>query len=255
MIERLLRLDNEPLSPINAGEVIRRTPNFQIVTDYKHCPENTRNGERFFIEPTSPGGLSMLLYAASAHNIYNFNHRLVFGARSGVKDIIPCLRADYIKQNVWVLLRDDVQIPQPGEDTVPSPGRMEACIAKGARQYTFNDELPANFGITNPHTRHLRMLQMTYKDEIPDRIVHSPNPDSYYKVRKNWWYGVELTIDIGIERGEFTNPKLVEEMQRFLAKYFNTEFGNPNTLTTAEDIQVANELISRTWEIYGNKLS
>jgi len=245
MRERLLLAEHDPLPSINLGEVIRKTPNFQVVTDYKPGLENTRAGERFFLEPLTITGGFILFNASKAHNIYNFNHRPV-----GLYTF-PCLRADYIQTNVSVLLKGEVQIPKTGEDTVPSPDRMEACLAKGGVEYTFADDLPIDFGIPNPDTRHLRMLQVFDKDTIPNEIVHSPHLDQCYKVRKTWWYAVLISIDLGIDSGEFADPELIKKMQAFRKKYKTREFFDPNNLTTSENIQEVNALINKIWETYG----
>lgn len=178
MLERLSQFEQDTLPPIKAGEIIRKTPNFQVVTDYKPGLEGKRKGERFFIEPLTPSGTQMLLSASQAHNVYNFNHRTVG------EYVFPCLRADYIKENLPVLLKGEVQIPKPGEDTIPSPDRMDELIAQHKHIYTFADNLPEEFGITNRCTRKLRIFQMSDKDAISSKSVHSYSYDSYYKVRK-----------------------------------------------------------------------
>ena len=237
--------EHDPLPPINPGEIIRKTPNFQVVTDYKPGLEDKRSGERFFLEPLTRRGAAMLLIASKAHDIYNFNHRPVEGY------VFPCLRADYIRANIPVLLKGEVQIPKLGEDTIPSPDRIEECIMKGNMIYTFADNLPEGFGTSNPNTRQLRMLQMADKDTIPNEIIHSNYPDKHYKVRKNWWYEVLISIDLGIEDGEFTDPELIKEMHTFQKKYQTKEFFDPNNLTTSENIQEVNALIDKIWETYG----
>lgn len=245
MLERLLQIEHEPLPPIRAGEIIRKTSNFQVVTDYKPGLEGKREGERFFLEPLTRNGAHMLWSASKAHNIYNINHRRVG------EYTFPCLRADYIKPNVNVLLKGEVQIPKSEEDTIPSPDRMEECLMKRNAIYSFADNLSEDFGISNPNTRQLRMLQMADKDNIPNEIVHSNSDDSYYKVRKNWWYGVLLSMLSGIEEGEFKDPELIKEMDTFHNKFWGREFFDANHLTTSKDIQEVNILLEKIWETYG----
>lgn len=250
MAERLLHYSGgESLPPIESGELLLRTPNLRVVTDYKPVLEGLRNGERFFIEPQTGAGLDMLRSAAKAHNIYNFNHRPVYGIRRNGVDLVPCLRADYIAENIPVLFQGVVEMPKPGEDTIPSPLRMEACITQGLHNYTFADGL--DYSVPNPMTRHLRLLQATFKDDIPPKVIHSDDPDSYYKVRKNWWVGVSAALQVGLIENEFSDPEMVEEINRFLDKFCNSDFGSPEILTTVHDIAEANKLISKIWDYYG----
>jgi hypothetical protein len=245
MLERLLQIEHEPLPPINPGEIIRKTPNFRVVTDYKPGLENTRAGERFFLEPLTIRGIRMLFLASKAHNIYNFNHRPV------KEYTLPCLRADYILPNVAVLLQGEVQVPRPGEDTIPSPDRMETCIAKEKYTYTFADDLPENFGILNPNTRDLKILQTTNKDNIPRKTIHSTDLDKYYKVRKGWWTGVLASVEIGLIDREFTDPQIIKELKTFQIKHTANNSSDENNLTISEKIQEANALIDKIWETYG----
>lgn len=241
--------DKDPLPPIVPGEVLRRTPNLQVVTDYKPGLEGQRAGERFFIEPFTSDAEAMLAKAAAVHNIYNFIIRRHPG-RFG--DFTPCLRADYIPGNVDVLLKGEVKIPELGKDTIPSPDRMEECIAKNPYgAYTFSDELPVNFGVPNPYTRRLRVHQARYLDDVPERIIHSTDTNRWYKVRTAWWTVLFTTIERGLISGEFTDEALIAHIQEFKAKYKREEFFRPNNLTTAEDIAAANALIDRIWEAHG----
>ncbi len=145
-----------------------------------------------------------------------------------------------------------VQIPESGKDTIPSPDRMEECIArKRFGDYTFADDLPPEYGIPNPITRQLRLLQTTHLDEIPSRVLHSADENSYYKVRKGWWILVLRRMRWGVERQEFTDSELLEEIQRFREKYTSKEFSSSHHLTTGEDIGAANNLIDRIWSMYG----
>lgn len=252
MVERIIATNTETglMPEIIPGAELLITPNYRVVTDYKPELEGERTGERFFLEPRTSQGLTMLLEAAKAHNIYNFNHRSISGVRSEGLDLIPCLRADYSAENIPALFTDVTEIPKAGEDTIPSPARMEVCLVKKG-DYTFADDLPANYAIPNPTTRHLRLLQTLFKDEIPSYIVHSGDSDSYYKVRKNWWNGVCLSLDAGLDY-EFKDLDIQQHIEKFLNKYYNLEFGHPDNLTTSQNIAEANRLISQIWEKYGS---
>jgi hypothetical protein len=250
MSERLLHLDGQPLPPIEPGEVLRRTPNFWVVTDYKPGLEGQRGGERFYIEPSSRAGEDMLESAAVAHNIYNFDLRSR-EYRRGVY-VSPSLRADYIPGNIPVLLQGEVKIPEPGKDTIPSPDRMEACIARDRfGDYTFADDLPRDFGVPNPHVRQLRVLQATHSDETPEEVVHSSDNNRWYKVRTGWWITMLDTIQNALARSEIADAALLEAIEPFMAKYSDREFLRAEHLTTAEDIAAANALIDRIWEAHG----
>ena len=262
MNERLFPRDTETLPPIQPGEVVRQTPNFQIVTDYKLGLEGQKSGERFFIEPLTRDGEIMLGKAAKAHNIYNFNLRPHPYNPPGGDVVVPALQADYIPTNASPLLHGDIQIPEPGKGTIPSPDRMEACLAQQAQSntryphtvYTFADNLLSEHRMPNPVTRDLRLLQAIYLDDIPDRIIHSPDDNPYYKVRKGFWIGVVHDLDQGLETEEFTDPTIVERINSFLTTYGSgTGFLYAKHLTTQEDIIALNGLIDKIWKTYGNE--
>lgn len=119
------------------GGVVRETRNFRVVTDWKPGLENQVDGERFFIEPKTEMAEGMLQMAAEAHHISNFNIRKV---TLGDKTIeFSCLRADFIPENLLSLLRGATEIPEEGEDTIPSPDRMEECLELHPDKYTFSN--------------------------------------------------------------------------------------------------------------------
>lgn len=248
MHERVL--PDGSLPEIVPGAELLVTPNYRVVTDYKPGLEGQRAGERFFIEPRTGQGYSVLLKAAIAHNIYNFNHRPIPGIRNTGADLIPSLRADYSRENLPAIFDGVVEIPQPGEDTIPPPQRMEACMANG-REYTFADGLSPTHGIPNPHTRHLRLLQATFKDEPPTKVIHSNDPDSYYKVRKNWWVVLMASLEVGLDDGEFSDLETAQLIEQFFGKFRTRTFMSPDNLTTLDDIAVANRLITTIWGKYG----
>lgn len=253
MLEARVYQEGQPLPPITPGEIIRKTPNFQVVTDYKQGLEGQSRGARFFIEPLTSSGSNMLFSASIAHNNFNFDIRPRPYNPPGHEYAIPCLRVDYILENIPPLILGEVQIPNPGKDSIPSVDRMEACIEKRDNDYTFADNLPRLYGITNPQTRHLRQLQQKTLDTIPQRILHSADENPWYKVRKGLWMVIIGRLLEGVESGEFADPQLIETMSPFLERWRSIEFSNPKRLTTEEDIASANYVIDLVWQTYGNK--
>lgn len=90
--------------------------------------------------------------------------------------------------------------------------------------------------------RHLRMLKNSYKDEIPEEIIHSNYPDNKYKVRKGWWAGVVRSMELIIEDTPNLNKNTEKRFNNFIDKYVESDFFR--TLTTEEDIFQANNIIS-----------
>lgn len=259
MIDRIL--NERPLPEIVSGLVVYETPHYQVVTDYKPGLEGIKEGERFFIHPIRSEGMSMLLKAAMAHNIFNFNLRPVWPHYiEGKFFVYPCLRADYIPENVPILFRGVVEIPKPGEDTIPSPNRMERCIALAPSKhsemhYTFADDLPPKYGIENYWTRDVRLLQTTHSDEIPAEVLHSADPNPYFKVRKGWWASFMASLENGLEYEEWTDPTLTQDIKGFIKSYRERGFFSSRHLTTKADIDTVNNLANLIWEQYRSKNS
>lgn len=254
MLERILI--ERPLPDIVPGLVVYETQNFQVVTDYKPGLEGTKEGERFFIHPIREPGLRILLQASMAHNIFNFNLRPVWPHYiEGEYFVYPCLRADYIPENIPALFQGIVEIHKPGEDTIPSPDRMERCISLAPSlhselRYTFADDLPSESGIENKWTRWVRLLQTTHSDEIPPKIIHSHDPNPFYKVRKGWWVSLFACLENGLEYQEWTDSELTQEINAFVESYRARGFFFSSHLTTADDIEGANNLANLIWERY-----
>ena len=96
---------------------------------------------------------------------------------------------------------------------------------------------------------HLKRLKDAHKNDVPKEIIRGWNRDKLdYKVRKNWWVGVMADIANLLEEDFIRDEKLIVSMKYFLKKYVNNEF--VDRLTTAEDIQEANQLIEKIVE-YG----
>ncbi|MBI4036501.1 hypothetical protein HY386_01310 [Candidatus Daviesbacteria bacterium] len=125
------------LPAFTPGGILRETPHFKIVMDWKLGMERQPGGERFFIEPKDEGALRMLQLAARVHRINNFNNRTVQTSQ-GEKEF-PSLRANFSMENLPTLLLGVVEIPEDDEDTIPSPDRMEGCLRLHPDEYTFSD--------------------------------------------------------------------------------------------------------------------
>lgn len=89
---------------------------------------------------------------------------------------------------------------------------------------------------------HLRGLRTGWKDEIPDRVIHSNEPDNLYKVRRNWFTGVVADVENLLIEGSITNGNKRAAAEQLLDRFTSEEFRDQE-LTTAEDIQTANRLI------------
>ena len=87
---------------------------------------------------------------------------------------------------------------------------------------------------------HLRKITDNASDEIPNEVLRGRGN---YKVRRNWWNGVVVDMELGLHRGEIPN-QLVDETRQFIAHYTSENF-HDQILTTREDIQRANSLIDR----------
>ena len=95
-------------------------------------------------------------------------------------------------------------------------------------------------------TEYLRILRDDYSDEIPEKILHGPIVDidkNIFKVRRNWWNEVVGRLARLQSKG-LVPSDLEEEVKVFLAHYSSEEFHH-QSLTTADDIQTANDLITR----------
>lgn len=89
----------------------------------------------------------------------------------------------------------------------------------------------------------LRRLRDDWSDEVPEEILHGgKGADSpKFKVRRNWWAAVFNYLNILILQGSL---KVEEERE---VKSFLIEYGEKirNNLTTREDIEIANNLITK----------
>ncbi len=127
----------EHLPQFIPGHVVRNTPNYQVVTDYKPGMEGNPKGWRFYIVPKTDDAERMLHQAADVHNIHNFVPRQVVDADKTVER--QALRADFIEENLQPLFQGKTEKPGEGEDTIPSPDRLEDCLRDHPDHYSFSD--------------------------------------------------------------------------------------------------------------------
>lgn len=244
--------DRLSLPKIIPGEIIRETTNYRVVTDHKPGTTRQRQDERFFIIPRTYRGVKMLLDGALRHNIFNFNLRSVQDVITpGEIDYVPCLRADYSRENLPSLLEGKVGIPQPGEDTIPPPDRMDECIGMEREVYSFSNKSALNPLIPNLYTRALRVLQTAYTDDISSLFVNIDKPINFSKGSKEWWRKVcsDLKYSTYYTYKEFTDPDTRKRIDGFLRRY-NDDFFT-NAAITEEHITEANKLINIIWVSYG----
>jgi hypothetical protein len=129
-----------PLPNFIAGKPLYISANFRVVMDYKPRTNNTIADQRFFIEPTTDEAERMLKLAAVKHNIQEnqLTVREISNSEAS-KKYRSSIRADFIKENLPSLLWGQIDVPKEGEDSMPSPRRMEECLTKHPREYTFQD--------------------------------------------------------------------------------------------------------------------
>ncbi len=119
------------------NRTVKETANYRVVTDWKPGLEDQPQGKRFYIEPKTDDAEEMLFSAAQAHNIPNFNKRNVV-TETGVRTRL-CLRADFSVDNLGPIFFRETVFPEVGNDTIPSPDRMEECLEQGHKEYSFED--------------------------------------------------------------------------------------------------------------------
>ena len=90
----------------------------------------------------------------------------------------------------------------------------------------------------------LRSLRDDYSDEIPSKIVHSDTPGyEYHKVRSAFFLALISCLENGIQEGQITSPEL-DTARKLIERFHSKEFGDQE-LTTAQDINDANERITK----------
>ncbi len=89
---------------------------------------------------------------------------------------------------------------------------------------------------------HLRGLRTGWKDEIPGKVIHSNEPDNLYKARRSWFTGVVADVENLLIEGSITGETRRAAARQLLDRFTSEKFIDQE-LTTAEDIQTANNLI------------
>jgi hypothetical protein len=100
----------------------------------------------------------------------------------------------------------------------------------------------------NPSIGYLKSLRDNWSDEIPATIIHGPASETekkQFKVRRIWWQGVIWCLGRLQLRG-LLPPEMHDEVAEFIKRYTYGWLA----LTTSEDIQRANDLITK---IIGDK--
>ena len=92
----------------------------------------------------------------------------------------------------------------------------------------------------------LEHLRDDFRDEIPSEVVHSSSPDNKFKARRGWFNLVAGHLSYSLEDGHIKDPALKEKVEGFLKWCLEGEFkeGGEERMTTQEDIEKANEVIS-----------
>jgi hypothetical protein len=85
-------------------------------------------------------------------------------------------------------------------------------------------------------------LRDGYKDEIPQRIVHSTDKDNKYKCRSAWWQSIDSRLSL--LRRENLLSKDLDIVYDAVYNQHETHL-RENGLTRAEDIAAANALITK----------
>lgn len=101
--------------------------------------------------------------------------------------------------------------------------------------------------------KHLYALRYIDKDAVPERIVHSSDPDNLYKVRGAWWTGVKGDLKIAVDEGFIPDAQLRQQIDQFIEGVKKMKFGDnsPASMRTAEDIARANKFINEVLEKTG----
>jgi len=79
-----------------------------------------------------------------------------------------------------------------------------------------------------------------FSDEIPSKIIHSPDKDNKYKVRAAWWSSVSFNIH-GLDKHGLIPKEYVDEYNKIMELHQK----NLNELIRAESIEAVNELIRK----------
>lgn len=120
------------------GQVIYDTPNYLVINGFKPGFQDQKEGQRFYIVPLTDEAEEMLRMASMEHNVPNLTEYWVKVGKDERK-IRKALRADFIQENLEPLRNGITSVPPVGEDTIPSPDRLEECLLKHPGYYSFSD--------------------------------------------------------------------------------------------------------------------
>lgn len=98
-------------------------------------------------------------------------------------------------------------------------------------------ELPTHY------LNRLKLLLNNFSDEIPSKVIHSPDEDNKYKVRASWWSSVSLNI-YGLGKHGLIPKEYIEEYNKIMELH-QKNLNENNGLTKAESIEAVNELIGK----------
>jgi hypothetical protein len=88
----------------------------------------------------------------------------------------------------------------------------------------------------------LSSLRDDYSNQMPKRKIHGYENPGKYKVLREWWTELIGYLDCA-DLMEFVHPETKEEIAAFVKKYTSKDFYRQE-LTTAKDIELANEMIN-----------
>jgi hypothetical protein len=113
-----------------------------------------------------------------------------------------------------------------------------ACFAK------YNLDMSEQDKSRWPVLGHLSHLRQEYSDEIPSQIIHSSDKNNRFKVRKGWISNVVGDLEVAINQGVVTDPKIIQAANEFIDWATGEEFGKQER-TTKADIEKANRMIDQ----------
>ncbi len=94
------------------------------------------------------------------------------------------------------------------------------------------------------YVERIRTYRFDFSDEIPTQVIHSKDKVDeevpMYKVRKGWFEGVGVLLDIGISLGYLLYKFKIKEIA-MKERWKKTGFHE--RLTTREDIDYANQVL------------
>lgn len=85
---------------------------------------------------------------------------------------------------------------------------------------------------------------MTYKNEIPDRIVRSTDPDNLYKIRKGWFTSVRVLLSM-TQKNKLVGLTLGDGI-RLLVERIDAELSPGENNPTEGHIRHASRIVTQT---------